>query len=428
MDEEQKQDKQHTYENWRAITESDFVTLFIKTWFAFVSTLREMYPDKAQPYYKATGDSPYITAYKSDYAEKIYFQCDYDTIAQSLHDVYQRGLRMACERYPRFLVNDFYSINQSFREHFEEGFESPGGYSGNLRLVVRNKENGLCKTELICSDKKVIDAVGVGPVMASVELNYAAMLETLTQFVEDEHPALPESGLILLFYDIFYKELSSKLLIEIEEVKNALPATGKQRLKTALSVIQSFVLRASEELKKTCLSSDVSDKHKLLAQAPVTEFLQSFGELTDAEKQRAFLWFVGYAYRLRNALFHEIIDPLDPPWQLLFKNAYLVLKHVVDNNIAWLKITALLLESAPLVFEKEFREAPPPDIPIESNDKTIFQYSSIGLKYYNQSGAAVHISSLIICKGTSYQVECDVRWDEKLENSKIKRVQITKLG
>ena len=69
MDDEQKQDKQSTYENWRAITESDFVTQYIKTWFAFVSTLREMYPDKAQPYYKATGDSPYITAYKSDFAE-----------------------------------------------------------------------------------------------------------------------------------------------------------------------------------------------------------------------------------------------------------------------------------------------------------------------------------------------------------------------
>ena len=26
------------YTNWRAITESDYVTMFIKTWFAFVAT------------------------------------------------------------------------------------------------------------------------------------------------------------------------------------------------------------------------------------------------------------------------------------------------------------------------------------------------------------------------------------------------------
>ena len=34
------------------------------------------------------------------------------------------------------------------------------------------------------------------------------------------------------------------------------------------------------------------------------------------------------------ALFHEIIDSLDEEWQVVFKNAYLVLKEVVDLNIA----------------------------------------------------------------------------------------------
>lgn len=33
------------YANWRAITEPDYVTMFIKTWFAFIATLRELYPD-----------------------------------------------------------------------------------------------------------------------------------------------------------------------------------------------------------------------------------------------------------------------------------------------------------------------------------------------------------------------------------------------
>ena len=46
------------------------------------------------------------------------------------------------------------------------------------------------------------------------------------------------------------------------------------------------------------------------------------------------LWFFDFVYRLRNALFHEIIDPLDEEWQVIFKNAYLVLKEIVDLNIA----------------------------------------------------------------------------------------------
>ena len=30
------------YEQWKAITESDFVTLFIKTWFTYIASLREL--------------------------------------------------------------------------------------------------------------------------------------------------------------------------------------------------------------------------------------------------------------------------------------------------------------------------------------------------------------------------------------------------
>ena len=33
------------YEQWKAVTESDFVTLFIKTWFTFIAVLRELNPD-----------------------------------------------------------------------------------------------------------------------------------------------------------------------------------------------------------------------------------------------------------------------------------------------------------------------------------------------------------------------------------------------
>ena len=41
-------------------------------------------------------------------------------------------------------------------------------------------------------------------------------------------------------------------------------------------------------------------------------------------------WFASYVYSLRNALFHEIITPLDEEWQTIFKSAYLILKQVSD--------------------------------------------------------------------------------------------------
>lgn len=45
-------------------------------------------------------------------------------------------------------------------------------------------------------------------------------------------------------------------------------------------------------------------------------------------------WFANYVYALRNALFHEIISPLDIEWQVIFKSAYLLLKQVSDICIS----------------------------------------------------------------------------------------------
>ena len=54
-------------------------------------------------------------------------------------------------------------------------------------------------------------------------------------------------------------------------------------------------------------------------------------------RDKSVLWFLDFVYRLRNALFHEIIDTLNSDWQLVFKNAYLVLKEIVDLNIKYIE-------------------------------------------------------------------------------------------
>lgn len=52
-----------TYKNWKTVTEADFVSLFIKTWFAYISTLRTMFPEA----YNRRGDKKYLDAYKKFY-------------------------------------------------------------------------------------------------------------------------------------------------------------------------------------------------------------------------------------------------------------------------------------------------------------------------------------------------------------------------
>ena len=58
------------------------------------------------------------------------------------------------------------------------------------------------------------------------------------------------------------------------------------------------------------------------------------GEYAPLMATKGVEWFADYVYALRNALFHEIISPLDEEWQAIFKSAYLLLKQVSDICIS----------------------------------------------------------------------------------------------
>lgn len=420
---------QHTYDNWKAVTEADFVTLFIKTWFAFVSTLRELYP-QTRPYYEATGDSPFVKAYKEEFADKFYFLCAFTNgIEQSLHSTYSAGLKIISEKYPRFLVDDFYHVNLSYSDKFEEAFSSTGGFSGQLSLSLKCVSKECIKIVLCCSDNLFLAKVGEKkPVLVDKEVHYRNILDIFVRNLEKSPKAVNEYELITFFYNDLFRTVLDELIADINEKQNSLPNQGFSQVRQVFAKILSFCTRATDSMRQSCMDSAVGTEHKLLSQIPVAEFLQSYGDLTSSGKKNAYLWFIGFVYRLRNALFHEIIDPLDSSWQLVFKNAYLVLKQIVDANITRLKNISLLLERAPSVYWKDFVDAPPPEIPIEENDNTEFIYDNVSLENYNEDGAKVHVVSTVICKGKSYRVECNVKWNDKLDQQKVKNVQIVEMN
>lgn len=123
--------------------------------------------------------------------------------------------------------------------------------------------------------------------------------------------------------------------------------------KQAISAVWSvFFLNAKDESSKTKEEMERNrNTYEVICQRPLNYFLyhqdiswQPSREMTASEerwyislyetlRKNSILWFLDFVYRLRNALFHEIIDPLDEEWQIIFKNAYLVLKEIVDLNI-----------------------------------------------------------------------------------------------
>ena len=108
---------QQTYKNWKAVTEADFVSLFIKTWFAYISTLRIMFPEAAN----RRGDGKYLNAYKDYYraigSKKLVVD---DQIMAAMEQVYREGRKVIMEQYPEYYFWDFYHMNEDFEYTFKD--------------------------------------------------------------------------------------------------------------------------------------------------------------------------------------------------------------------------------------------------------------------------------------------------------------------
>ena len=83
------------------------------------------------------------------------------------------------------------------------------------------------------------------------------------------------------------------------------------------------------------------NEYLIIKQRPLMLFSSELSRIVSDEDKRkhlvqklkedVFNWFIDFVVSLRNALFHEIIDPLDEEWQAIFKNAYLALKTMLDT-------------------------------------------------------------------------------------------------
>lgn len=197
------------------------------------------------------------------------------------------------------------------------------GISGQFRATKYNE-----------SIKKEID---LRPIIRAVveKHRYQNLIINETQFVHD-------------FYDAVMREISEKLrnYIDITLPKKGFnqTVTGKikdacLRLDTALRLRFEYNYRYPHEVDPLA----ASNSYAIIYQVPFNGFgrldreniyATRRGEYAPLIATRAVEWFADYVYALRNALFHEIISPLDEEWQAIFKSAYLLLKQVSDICIS----------------------------------------------------------------------------------------------
>lgn len=197
------------------------------------------------------------------------------------------------------------------------------GISGQFRATKYNE-----------SIKKEID---LRPIIRAVveKHRYQNLIINETQFVHD-------------FYDAVMREISEKLrnYIDITLPKKGFNQTVTGRIKdaclrldTALRLRFEYNYRYPHEVEPLA----ASNSYAIIYQVPFNGFgrldreniyATRRGEYSPLIATKAVDWFANYVYALRNALFHEIISPLDEEWQAIFQSAYLLLKQVSDICIS----------------------------------------------------------------------------------------------
>lgn len=253
-------------------------------------------------------------------------------------------------------------------------------------------------------------------------------LMAIVQEIEDWQFVLTEASLIERFYEKLFNAISDAFFSEINNAKSSIPEKGNKRFLKVFDAMLAFCARALNAIKASCLNSEFGAEHKLLSQMPITNFLQSIEggkEMTLADKEKAYLWFISFVYRLRNALFHEIIDPLNDEWQVIFKNSYHVLKQVVDQNIWRLKQLKLLPSASQAAAEEDYNREPPPDIDWPTDEEAKFTWFYYEMLKLNKDGARVLLKGKIDFAEHHYETECTVRWNESLSETAIKNASIT---
>ena len=332
------------YEQWKAITESDFVTLFIKTWFTYIASLRELNPDvkvftdEGMP----RGDKPFLNAFKDGIMPIVQKQLPVESVAQELFQMYPISMRKVMDVFPQYFFQTFFRINESFnytdktididsdeklKERYEAHLHIVDRYCLKFYLGVSGRFRTTNYNEQI---KKEID---LRPIIGIVVSRYRF-----------QNPYVNEIQFMREFYDGVMSEVSRILRHYIDDL---LPSKGYNqtvnrkirdaclRLNSTLNVKFDYNYKYPHEVG----ALDDPNSYAIIYQLPFNGFGRiepnniysaNEGVYSQLIATKGVDWFASYVYSLRNALFHEIITPLDEEWQTIFKSAYLILKQVSD--------------------------------------------------------------------------------------------------
>lgn len=349
------------YENWRAITESDYVTMFIKTWFTYISVLRNTYPDVNvfTEDGKPRGDKPFLNRFKEEVLPHIRKEIKVESFYKLIFEMYPHCIKKVFITFPQYFFQTFYRYNENYHYHNEDK-------TSNAKWILDIKTEDRVKLRFCLL---LFGSFRGKPYNESIKITLDlksfiyATNESLSIDFFDEYTYL--KALYSLVCDNINEKLSQFLeTIEKDKKYNSsirlLLRQGCEKTSAALNFSFEPNYRKMNEIS----NSYPENSRVIFKQMPFQLFYKTYLDnvyIQNREYYDSLLlkngldWFSEFVYQLRNALFHEIIDPLDEEWQLIYKNAYLLLKEIVDytTNYSILKEVQNFIESTYIEVENE---------------------------------------------------------------------------
>jgi len=304
------------YLNWLSLIETDYITMFIKTWFTFLASLQELIDNMKG---RSIGDSQILDEYKNKLFEDIAIQIDEEFIKNVLN-AYLQAKNNALE--PNIFLKDFFEIFYSYNNEYSQEFAYT--YRGKTTKLSLNfyLNSGEKHLKITLSDERQSFKNYFGEKIEtgfslSEKVRNSKIFEEKSKFIEEILLTVKQKAESIINNNSRLDErgkrerinfLNDKCLIDIE-----------RKLNEELDIKTVFPLRPHNAIS---------------AMNPTTLEIPNKSQYFDEYLTK---WFVDFAYKLRNILFHFIIDPMDKDWQLLFKYTYLALKHLTEENIKLLQ-------------------------------------------------------------------------------------------
>ncbi|WP_433811436.1 hypothetical protein [Flavobacterium johnsoniae] len=305
------------FRNWQNSVDIDYLSLYIKTWFAFLSTVQELHPEAIN----GSGDGSVISVYKDNVGIPVKFV---DVMLPHIEKVYTIGNNIIQQDVPFSYYVNFYKTDKTFvldKECELTKFRKVGNqqihYKSFIKVEYKDKLSGQSKPNFLITVKsdqpKFYDTLACYHLIINIELS---------KFIDEI--GIDGSNRIFKSKDecieLIEKSLKDTLHQKVNEFEIA--EDEKEERKGYCNGLLVPLL----QILRQDFSNDAVFNHM-----PLKGFPDAYD--IDRNKIKVLNWFISFNYQIRNLLFHSLIDPFNPEWLRLFKHAYLALKELVEHNI-----------------------------------------------------------------------------------------------